>query len=159
ITGNVQVDRRYLERPGNIVIDMARDESRQLSMLRAYAKAGTRNGAHLWMQLNHPGRQSPRRICAQPVSPSGIPLNIPSSAYAPPRAMEAEELEELPHRFAWTAVRAQELGFTGVQVHAAHGYLLSQFLSPLANHRQDQWGGSLANRARLLLSVVDAIRA
>lgn len=160
VTGNVQVDRRHLERPGNVVIDALRPETAEsLAALRDYAAAGTANGAALLMQINHPGRQTPRRVCAEPVAPSAVPLNLPASAFAPPRALEAAEIEAIRERFVHTAVVARDTGFSGVQVHAAHGYLLSQFLSPLANRRDDSWGGSLANRARLLLDVVRAIRA
>lgn len=155
VTGNVQVDRRYLERPGNVVID----GNGGMDALRAYARAGTANGTELWMQISHPGRQTPRRVCDHPVAPSAVPLALPASAFAPPRAMTAEEVADVPHRFARTAAIARETGFTGVQVHAAHGYLLSQFLTPLVNQREDRWGGDLAARAGLLLDVVRAVRA
>lgn len=154
VTGNVQVDRRYLERPGNVVID----DNGGIEELKAYARAGTRNGTHLWMQINHPGRQTPRRVNPRPVAPSAVPLGLPESAFAPPRALEEKEIEDIIFRFGRAAAVARETGFTGVQVHAAHGYLLSQFLSPLANRREDRWGGSLENRARLLLEVVRTVR-
>jgi len=155
VTGNVQVDRRYLERPGNVVID----GNGGLDELRAYARAGTVNDTQLWMQISHPGRQTPRRVCEHPVAPSAVPLALPASAFAPPRGMTAEEVADVPRRFAHTASVAREAGFTGVQVHAAHGYLLSQFLTPLVNRREDRWGGDLAHRASLLLEVVRAVRA
>jgi len=159
VTGNVQVDRRYLERPGNVVIDGSLSDSEGgMDALRAYAKAGTANGTQLWMQISHPGRQTPRRVCDHPVAPSAVPLALPASAFAPPRAMTAEEVADVPRRFAYTAAVAREAGFTGVQIHAAHGYLLSQFLTPLVNKREDRWGGDLAARAGLLLEVVRAVR-
>jgi 2,4-dienoyl-CoA reductase-like NADH-dependent reductase (Old Yellow Enzyme family) len=155
VTGNVQVDRRYLERPGNVVID----GNGGIDQLKAYAKAGTQNGTHLFMQLNHPGRQTPRRVCEQPVAPSAVKLkNLPESAFAPPRAMTAAEVDDVIRRFVHAAAVAKETGFTGVQIHAAHGYLISQFLTPLVNQRTDQWGGSLENRARLLLTIVREMR-
>ncbi len=155
VTGNVQVDRRYLERPGNVAID----GNGGLEQLRAYARAGTQNGTALFMQINHPGRQTPRRICEQPIAPSAVKLrNLPESAFAPPRAMTEPEIEDVIRRFVQAAATAKEAGFTGVQIHAAHGYLLSEFLSPLVNQRGDQWGGSLENRARLLLEIVRQTR-
>lgn len=158
VTGNVQVDRRYLERPGNVVIDGPQSEE-ALAALRAYAEAGTRNDTILLMQLNHPGRQTPRRVCEEPVAPSAVPLALPESAFAKPRALTAEEVDDIIARFTHAAKVAQDTGFTGVQVHSAHGYLLSQFLTPLVNQRDDRWGGSLDARASLLLEVVRAIRA
>jgi 2,4-dienoyl-CoA reductase-like NADH-dependent reductase (Old Yellow Enzyme family) len=161
VTGNVQIDRRYLERPGNVVIDRAAPattDSIATAALRAYARAGGENGTQLWMQLNHPGRQTPRSICSQPLAPSAVPLNLPSHAFAPPRALAPEEVTDIIDRFVFAAKVAQDCGFGGVQVHAAHGYLLSQFLTPLVNQRSDEWGGSLEGRARLLLEIVRAIR-
>lgn len=159
VTGNVQVDRRYLERPGNVVIDRDQPGADGVAALKAYARAGTAQGAQLWMQISHPGRQTPRRVCEHPVAPSAAPLSLPASAFAPPRAMTEEEVEDVPRRFAHTAGIARAAGFTGVQIHAAHGYLLSQFLTPLVNRRTDRWGGALEARARLLLEVVRAVRA
>lgn len=154
ITGNVQVDRRYLERPGNVVIDRNGGEHE----LRAYAAAGRIHDTHIWMQIGHAGRQTPRRVNPVPVAPSAIPLKLPESAFGHPRALSGDEVEDVIRRFAHVATVARDTGFTGVQVHGAHGYLISEFLSPLANQRDDEWGGSLENRARLLLETVKAIR-
>ncbi|MEO5641387.1 MAG: NADH:flavin oxidoreductase/NADH oxidase family protein [Sphingomicrobium sp.] len=155
ITGNVQVDRRCLERPGNVAID----GNDGIDALRRYAKAGTSGGNHLWMQINHPGRQTPEAINPHPLAPSAIQLQVAGGGFGQPVAATAEDIADLVARFAHVATVARETGFTGVQIHAAHGYLISQFLSPIANHRTDQWGGSLENRARFLLDVVAAVRA
>ncbi len=155
ITGNVQVDRRYLERPGNVVID----GNGGLDALRRYAAAGTVAGNHLWMQINHPGRQTPVHVCTEPVAPSAVALNLPGNHFAAPRAMTDADVSHAVARFARVAATARDSGFTGIQVHAAHGYLISQFLSPLVNQRSDHWGGSLANRARFLREIVRACRA
>ena len=154
ITGNVQIDRRYLERPGNVVIDL----NGGIEELKRFAAAGTARGNHLWMQINHPGRQTPTSVCRAPVAPSAVPLQLPGALYAAPREMSGPEIEDAVRRFAQVAAIARATGFTGVQVHGAHGYLISQFLSPLANRRTDQWGGSLENRARFLRAVVRGCR-
>ncbi|MBC2778990.1 NADH:flavin oxidoreductase/NADH oxidase family protein [Parasphingopyxis marina] len=151
ITGNILVDRRFLERPGNVVIDANGGFDR----LSAFAEAGKRNGAHVWVQINHPGRQAGTGL-EQLVAPSESSL-IGKEGTA--RALEASEIDDVLRRFLEAAKVAEETGFTGVQVHAAHGYLLSQFLSPLTNRREDEWGGPLENRARLLLDIVRGIRA
>lgn len=154
ITGNVQVDRRYLERPGNIAIDNNGGEE----ALAALARAGTVGGNALWMQLSHAGRQTIRYLNAEPVGPSAVPVKLPGGAFGKPRALTEAEIEDVIERFVRAATVAQQTGFTGVQLHAAHGYLLSEFLSPKANLRTDQWGGTLENRARLLLTLVREIR-
>lgn len=160
ITGNVMIDAEVLERPGNVALDVGdprtTDEAAR-RRLRAWAAAGTSDGRHLWMQISHAGRQSPRYVTAHTVGPSAVGLQLLGN-YARPRALDAGEIEALPARWAAAARIARECGFTGVQVHAAHGYLLSAFLSPVTNQRGDDWGGSLANRARLLLAVVRATR-
>ncbi len=155
VTGNVQVDRRYLERPGNVVID----DNGGLDELRAFAAAGTTNNTLLFMQIGHAGRQTPRRVNPRPVAPSEISLALPDAAFGRPRALTAEEVEDVIRRFTHVATVAKKTGFSGVQVHGAHGYLISEFLSPLANQRTDKWGGSLENRARLLRETVRSIRA
>ena len=154
ITGNVQVDRRYLERPGNVVID----QNGGFDELRAFAAAGTENNCNLMMQIGHPGRQTPRRVNPEPVAPSAVALALPEAAFGPPRALEGWEVADVIKRFAHVAEVARDTGFSSVQIHGAHGYLISEFLSPLANQRKDEWGGPLENRARLLLETVRAIR-
>ena len=153
ITGNVQVDRRFLERPGNIVVDGPEGQAQ----LSALAQAGRVAGNHFWMQINHPGRQTPAHVHPRPLAPSPVPLNLPG--FGEPQEMSADEVTDVIRRFAYAAQSARLAGFSGVQIHAAHGYLLSQFLSPLSNLRQDDWGGTLTKRARLLLEVVAAVRA
>lgn len=157
ITGNVQVDQNNLERPGNVVIQ-GRQEGDQLDRLKAWAKSVTDSGAHIWMQISHAGRQTPSTVNSEPVAPSEVKVALPGGQFAAPRALSGLEIEELIERFSNTALVAKETGFSGVQVHAAHGYLLSEFLSPRVNQREDEWGGSLENRARFLLGVVRRTR-
>jgi 2,4-dienoyl-CoA reductase-like NADH-dependent reductase (Old Yellow Enzyme family) len=154
ITGNVMVDRRYLEHPGNVAIE---DHSLE-GELTLWAKSGTVGGNQLWMQLSHAGRQTPRMIAARPVAPSAVPLRALGRSSGWPKALKEEEIYEIVARFAQASVVAQLAGFTGVQIDAAHGYLVSEFLSPLVNRRKDQWGGPIENRARFLLQIVRAVR-
>ncbi|WP_278185431.1 hypothetical protein [Marinobacter salicampi] len=160
ITGNVMIDRNVLERPGNVAIDPVPDagEPGGMAQLKAWADAGTRHGNHLWMQISHAGRQSPRYVTGEPVGPSAVQLKLLGN-YARPRALAEAEIRDYIARFAKVARVAKDAGFTGVQVHAAHGYLLSSFLSTVTNRRTDQWGGSLENRTRFLLETLRAVRA
>jgi 2,4-dienoyl-CoA reductase-like NADH-dependent reductase (Old Yellow Enzyme family) len=153
LTGNVMIDGRWLERPGNVVVE----DRRGRAALADWARAGTAAGNHLWMQLSHPGRQTSRMSSSRPVAPSAVGLKI-LGLFARPRALTAAEIEDIIRRYSTSAAIARETGFTGVQVHGAHGYLLAQFLSPVVNRRTDAWGGPLENRARLLLEVVRAVR-
>jgi 2,4-dienoyl-CoA reductase-like NADH-dependent reductase (Old Yellow Enzyme family) len=154
ISGHLMVDRRFLEQAGNVVLDDETDEA----ALRAWVAAGTRGGNHFWAQLNHPGRQTTRFHADRPVAPSALAVTV-RGFFARPRALEAAEIGELIAAFARSAEIAQGVGFTGVQVHAAHGYLISQFLSSRTNLRTDAWGGPLEHRARFLLEVVRSVRA
>jgi len=149
ITGNVMVDHRYLERPGNVVVE---DKS-GFEQLQQWARAGTEGGNHLWAQISHPGRQYARISTTRPLSPSDVQLKMLGS-FAKPKPMNSEDIEDAINRYVNTASIMQEAGFTGVQFHGAHGYLISQFLSPVTNQRSDEWGGSLENRARFLLTIV-----
>lgn len=153
ISGNVMVDRRYLERPGNVVLE----DASGMPALRAWATAATQNSTHLWMQISHPGRQCPKLVSKTPLAPSAVQLHLLGN-FGRPRAMSEDDIEDAIERFGRTAALAKQAGFTGVQINGAHGYLISQFLSPKVNQRDDRWGGSLANRARFLLSVVARIR-
>ena len=154
ITGNVMVDRGGRGEPGNVLVE----DERHLPGLRRWADAAQAHGARLWMQINHAGRQSPRRLTERPVAPSAVPLKGFFGMFAKPRALEEREIEQIIARFATAAVVARDAGFAGVQVHGAHGYLVSQFLSPLTNLRDDAWGGDAPRRRRFALEVVRAIR-
>jgi 2,4-dienoyl-CoA reductase-like NADH-dependent reductase (Old Yellow Enzyme family) len=157
ITGNVMIDGRALTGPGGIVLQAGTP----LQPFRDWAAAATRNGTQVWMQLNHPGRQVFKAMGGNAWAPSAVALDLGkhSGMFAQPQAMSEAQIEEVIQRFADSAALAEQAGFNGVQIHAAHGYLLSQFLSPLTNQRTDQWGGTIDNRARLLLEVIKAVRA
>ncbi len=155
VTGNVMVDRRALGEPANVVVE----DDRHREALAAWAEASKSEGAVALVQINHPGRQSPRTLSPRPVAPSAVGLKGMGGAFAQPRELTGEEIQELVRRYAETARVCVEAGFDGVQLHGAHGYLISQFLSPLANQRTDEYGGSTENRARFLLELVAATRA
>lgn len=154
VTGNVMIDYRFLERPGNIVIDGNGGEA----PLARLAEAGTAHGNQLWMQISHPGRQCTRLSNGRPLAPSPTQLQL-GGLFGQPRAMSEEDIRRAIEAYARVAKAAKTAGFTGVQVHGAHGYLLSQFLSPRTNQRTDAWGGSLENRARMLLEAIRGVRA
>jgi 2,4-dienoyl-CoA reductase-like NADH-dependent reductase (Old Yellow Enzyme family) len=156
ITGNVMVDRRALTGPAGVVLE----DDRLLPRFRRWAEACRSHGAQAWMQINHPGRQLMADLGQPALGPSAIAVDIPGlkGVFAQPRALSGAEIDGLIQRYLNAAVLAERAGFSGVQVHAAHGYLFSQFLSPLSNRREDDWGGSLENRARILLRTVEAIR-
>ncbi|MNX26164.1 NADH oxidase [compost metagenome] len=157
LTGNVMIDGRALTGPGGVVLEAGTP----LERFTEWAAAARSGGAQVWMQINHPGRQVQISMGGTAWAPSSVALDLGkhSKLFVQPRAMSEAEIAETVDRFAATAQAAERAGFTGVQVHAAHGYLLSQFLSPLTNQRTDAWGGSLENRARFLLDVVRAVRA
>lgn len=156
ITGNVMVDGRAMTGPGGVVLQ----DDQQLDKFKRWAQVGRAGGAQFWLQINHPGRQMQANLGQQTWAPSAVAMDLGtlSKHFNRPQAMTAEGIAEVIQRFARTARLGEQAGFTGVEIHAAHGYLLSQFLSPLSNQRTDAWGGSLKNRARLLLDVVRAVR-
>ncbi len=155
VTGNVMVDPGQLGEPGNVAVE----DERHLPILRQWAEAGTAHGTQLWMQINHPGKQSPSTINTHPVAPSAVPI---SGAYGrffvPPRELSVDEIRVIEQRFVTTARIAKKAGFTGVEIHGAHGYLVNQFLSPLDNQRTDEYGGSLENRTRFLVEIYQGMR-
>ena len=158
ITGNVQVDRLHLERPGNVVCDGPLTSDAQAAWKR-WAAAATAHDTQAWVQISHAGRQTQKVVNAHPKAPSAVPLGLPGGQFGVPVPLTDGEITALIARFAHVARVSQDAGFAGVQIHAAHGYLISQFLSPLANLRTDGWGGSLQNRARFLVEIVKAVRA
>ncbi len=155
LTGNVMVDRGALGEPGNVVVK----DDRDLDVLKQWAEAGTANGTQFWMQINHPGKQSPASLSKQPVAPSAIPFEgVYARAFNAPRELSKAEIKQLVQRFVKTATIAKKAGFTGVEIHAAHGYLVDQFLSPRDNRRDDDYGGALENRMRFLIEIYQGIR-
>ena len=155
ITGNVMIDKNALGEPNNVVLE----NDLHLDKFKAWAKAGVHNGTQLWMQLNHPGKQCPKGLNRETVSPSAVPWEEKmQSFFEVPRELAEDEIQDIIHRFAKSASLAKEAGFTGVQIHGAHGYLVSQFLSPHLNRRTDQWGGTPENRMRFVKEVYRSIR-
>ncbi|MBK8458742.1 MAG: NADH:flavin oxidoreductase/NADH oxidase family protein [Phyllobacteriaceae bacterium] len=156
ITGNVMVDAAAMTGHGGVVVE----DREHLHALRKWAKAGRGHGARMLMQINHPGRQMRAALGQQTIAPSAPPLEFGqcSGYFSPPREMTDRDIQEVIARFVETAGIAEDAGFGGVEIHAAHGHLLNQFLSPLTNRRTDQWGGALDNRARPLVEITRRIR-
>ncbi len=155
ITGNIMVDGDELGEPNNVVLE----DDEQLDHFREWTSRAKRNGTAIWAQINHPGRQAPAVISKVTVAPSAVKLKIGNIAFRTPHALTTEEIRQIVGRYAHTAALCKKSGFDGVQIHGAHGYLVSQFLSPLANVRTDEWGGSIENRMRFALEIVRAMRA
>jgi 2,4-dienoyl-CoA reductase-like NADH-dependent reductase (Old Yellow Enzyme family) len=157
LSGNVMIDPTALTGPGGVVLD----ERQPIEPFKAWARAAMRDGGQTWLQINHPGRQVFAAMGQEAVAPSAIGLDMGaySHLFPVPRALDEAGIAAIVARFVTTARLAEAAGFSGVQIHAAHGYLISQFLSPLTNRRTDAWGGELHNRARLLLDVVKGVRA
>lgn len=148
LIGEVQVVPGYPEKPGNLVLVPDGDKSALMEL----AKLGSKNGTHIWPQLGHAGA-----LAHAPISnPKGSsPLDVDGLRC---EGMSWDEIQGLPDAYAQAASLAQAVGFGGVMIHAGHGFLLSQFLSPLFNHRTDAYGGSVENRFRVIGDVIVAIR-
>ena len=156
ITGNVMVDHMAMTGPGGLALEKDTD----IAPYKEMAEKARQNDTVAIMQINHPGRQVFKKMGGKVLSPSDVALNMGkhSGMFTQPKPMTEDEIQDVIERFVTTASQAQAAGFDGVEVHAAHGYLIAQFLSPLTNKRTDQWGGAIENRARLLLEVVKRIR-
>jgi len=154
ITGNVLVDRDHLESAGNVCFD----EKSDLDKLREWASSVKGTDSQLWVQLSHAGRQTNRFTNLQPLAPSSVQLKK-MGLFGKPKAMSENDILEVIEKFRIAARITKEVGFSGLQIHSAHGYLLSQFLSPATNKRDDKWGGSLENRSRLLRKILREVRS
>ncbi|MBH0033147.1 NADH:flavin oxidoreductase/NADH oxidase family protein [Pseudoalteromonas sp. NZS71_1] len=157
ITGNVMVDHLAMTGPGGLVLEQNTD----ITAFAELARLSKQNNCKVVMQINHPGRQVFKKMGGKAISASSVALNMGkhSHLFGVPKAMTQTDIDDVITRFTQTALQAEKAGFNGVQIHAAHGYLLAQFLSPLTNKRDDKWGGSLQNRARLLLEITRSIKA
>lgn len=155
ITGNIMIDRRALGEPGNVVIEDERD----FVILQQWATSVTDQGSQLWAQLNHPGKQSPKGLNSRNISASAVPFGAEMrSLFATPDEATHQEILEIIQRFGHSALICKKAGFSGVEIHAAHGYLINQFLSPLHNLRNDEWGGTPEKRRKFLMEVYAEIR-
>lgn len=155
ITGNVMIDLAALGEPGNVVIE----DERHLPALKRWAQAATRNSTQAWVQLNHPGKQAPKGLNKETVAPSVVPFRDDMKAYfSTPRELNDAQVRALVERFGKAAGIVKKAGFSGVQIHGAHGYLVSQFLSPHHNCRTDAWGGTPERRRHFVLEVYRAMR-
>ena len=148
VIGEAQITPHYPEKPGNLVLVPDAD----LNALQKLAQRGSANNAHIWPQLGHAGALAHGPI-STPKGPS--PLDI---KHLNCKGMSLVEIHDLPQTYAQAATLAQQTGFGGVMIHAAHGFLLSQFLSPLFNHRTDQYGGKTEGRFRIIQEVISAVR-
>ena len=157
ITGNVMIDSRHLGEAHNVVLEEGIDN---LEGFEKWASVQKKFNVHIWPQLNHPGKQTPNFLTKEPVAPSAIPLQTDKADnfFNTPRELTNEEIEDIIKRFAYAAKMSKKLGFKGVQIHGAHGYLVSEFLSPRHNQRTDKWGGSLENRMLFVKEIYKAMR-
>ncbi|KAF9363876.1 hypothetical protein BGX34_003112 [Mortierella sp. NVP85] len=157
LTGNVMVDRTMREMELNVAVEDERDIGR----LKVWAQAVQKHGAAIYAQVSHPGRQSHGHLTKEPVAPSAIPIpNFhPLMTFNPPRAMTTKEVKDTVQAFITTSVVLHKAGFDGVELHAAHGYLISQFLNPRTNERTDEYGGSFENRTRFITEIVQGVKA
>lgn len=146
--GEVQGDPRFPEKPGNLVLG-ANSNHEQLELFTSRVVI---ESAHLWTQIGHAGALSYLPI-SQPKGPSALDIEGLQCA-----GMSTDDIQELPLMYARTALLAKNAGFSGVHIHAGHGFLLSQFLSPLFNHRNDGYGGSIKARSRIVLEVIKEVR-
>ncbi|MEM7207939.1 MAG: NADH:flavin oxidoreductase/NADH oxidase family protein [Pseudomonadota bacterium] len=146
--GEVQGDPRYPEKPGNLVLG----ETSETELLTSLTHRAVINRSHLWPQIGHAGALSHLPI-SKPKGPS--PIDVDGLHCG---GLSADEVQALPAMYARAASHAKAVGFSGVHIHAGHGFLLSQFLSPLFNHRTDGYGGSVEGRCRIILEIVHAVR-
>ncbi len=157
ITGNIMIDSSAIGEPRNVIVEN-RDN---FKLLKEWADTVKNTETHLWAQINHPGRQAMEQINTVLKAPSAVPLKYGGRKKTSPKIpleLKENEIVDIIESFAKTSLILKEAGFTGIQIHGAHGYLVSQFLSPDSNIRKDKWGGSLENRARFVVEIYREIR-
>ncbi|MDO6471320.1 NADH:flavin oxidoreductase/NADH oxidase family protein [Maribacter sp. 1_MG-2023] len=157
ITGNIMIDSRAIGEPRNVVVE----NRKNITVLKDWAESVKGTNTHLWAQINHPGRQAMEQINSSLKAPSAIALKTggrKKTTKKIPEVLSESEILEIIEAFANTSIILKEAGFSGIQIHGAHGYLVSQFLSPYTNIRKDKWGGTLENRSRFVVEVYRKIR-
>jgi len=169
ITGNVQVDERYPGMMTDLMVPRTTDRL-NLDKWKKYAESCQQNGTPTVVQINHAGRQSfmgKRSFREPPIAPSAVPLSLGDGFVAhsiekyllgSPRQMTREEINDAVAKFVVAAKLMYDAGFSGVEIHGSHGYLVSSFLSPKTNRRTDEYGATAKDRMRFLFEIVDEIR-
>ncbi|XGW17115.1 hypothetical protein V3C99_002045 [Haemonchus contortus] len=161
LTGNVCVDPFHLESAGNVIFCKENDSLHMRGMVSKVAKAMKHSGALAIAQLSHAGRQTPRLVNPHPSSCSDVQLKVPQHivGFGRPIPLTEQQVKtEVVDRFLYAAKLARDCGFDGIQLHGAHGYLLSSFMSPATNNRTDKYGGSAQNRMRVIREIFEEIR-
>ncbi|CAE6434696.1 unnamed protein product [Rhizoctonia solani] len=160
ITGNVMVNPKQLEAPGNAILCEPHETPERIEQFRKMAAAGKAHGSLMIMQVSHPGRQISALMNPSPVGASDIQLtDRMGMSFGKPTALDRPGIHEIVNQFAYTAEAAYRAGFDGIELHGAHGYLIAQFLSETTNNRTDEYGGSIKNRSRFIKEIIEAIRA
>ena len=154
ITGNIMVNKDSLGEPRNVVINGNESHSEKF---KEWVSHSIKAGQHIWPQLNHPGRQALKAVSKKVVAPSVSKVTLVPGMFGEAKELTENEIQDIIKDFVSSAKFSKEFGFTGVQIHAAHGYLISQFLSPLTNKRKDKWGGSIENRSRFLIEIINSL--
>ncbi|KZL69515.1 nadh oxidase [Colletotrichum incanum] len=159
LTGNILIDPEHLEAPGNSVISLGSPFSgRRFEAFSKLAHAAKVHGSLVIGQVSHPGRVADPSVQPNSISASNVEVVIPGF-HAKPHPATKEEIKRIVEGFGYAAEYLEKAGFDGMQVHGAHGLLVSQFLSSSTNLRMDEYGGSLVNRMRFLMEIVDAVQA
>ncbi len=153
--GLIVTGHAYVHRGGKAHPEMASiADDAVIAAWRAVVRPAQEAGARVIMQINHSGANCDPKVTPEPISPSGIATNDLAS----PRPMTETEIGQVVEAYGRAAARARQAGLDGVQIHGAHGYLVSQFLTPSTNRRDDAWGGDAERRRTFLCTVLDAVR-
>lgn len=161
LTGNLMIDYNQLEAKGNAIIPPeAKFEGERFEAFETLAAESKKHGSLIIGQVSHPGRQVTTDINSDPVSASDVQLkgSIMGMTFSKPHAASTEEIQKIINGFAHAAEFLHKAGYDGIELHGAHGYLLSQFLSQTTNKRTDKYGGSLENRSRLIMEIADEVQ-
>jgi 2,4-dienoyl-CoA reductase-like NADH-dependent reductase (Old Yellow Enzyme family) len=161
LTGNIMIEYDHLEAAGNPIIPRGSSFSgERFDAFKQMATESKKHGSLIVGQVSHPGRQVEQRIQKNPVSASDVQLegDVMGMKFAKPRAATEEDIANIIEGFAHAAEYLEKAGYDGIELHGAHGYLIAQFLSPTTNKRTDGYGGSIENRARIIVEIAAEIR-